>query len=71
MFFVLGDEHPECESDDQCLDNQYCNLVTKTCDDPCSVQKCGENTFCNASNHRAECHCVADYFGNAYIGCST
>ncbi|PNF22176.1 hypothetical protein B7P43_G05064 [Cryptotermes secundus] len=64
------DEHIECESDDQCLDNQYCNLVTKTCDDPCSIQKCGEHSFCNASNHKAECHCVADYFGNAYIGCN-
>lgn len=68
--FVLTDELPECKSDDNCPDNRYCNPVTKTCEDPCSPKKCGENAFCNASNHQAVCHCVAGYSGDAYVKCS-
>ena len=67
---VLGEEHLECKSDDDCPDSRYCSLVTNTCDDPCSLKKCGENAFCNASSHQAVCQCTAGYVGNADVKCS-
>lgn len=59
----------ECETDYDCADNLYCNLNTKTCEDPC--QECGKNAFCNATNHRAVCQCIVGYTGNPDVICST
>lgn len=48
---TITQDVPECERNEDCPDYQYCNLATKTCDDPCLKQQCGVNAFCNATNH--------------------
>jgi len=42
---------PECERNEDCPDNRYCEQSTKTCEDPCLNYKCGTNAFCNATKH--------------------
>jgi hypothetical protein len=42
---------PECEKDEHCPDYKYCELETKTCEDPCKDKVCGINALCNATNH--------------------
>lgn len=70
----LGDcirtERPECETDPECPDYKYCNLETKTCEDPCEKNVCGVNAFCNATNHVAVCQCITGYTGDPYTYCS-
>lgn len=61
---------PECETDDDCPDNKYCNLNVKKCDNPCLIKQCGKNAFCNATNHQGICVCLATYTGNPNIECS-
>jgi hypothetical protein len=41
----------ECETNDDCPDYKFCDLSTKTCEDPCLKRTCGVNAFCNATNH--------------------
>lgn len=62
---------PECQSDDDCPDNKYCNLEVKTCDDPCTTKNCAVNALCNATNHRAICQCKTGYTGDPNVLCST
>jgi hypothetical protein len=62
-------DEPECLTDEQCPDYKYCNLQTKTCEDPCE-NNCGTNAFCNATNHRAICQCITGYQGDPYVYCS-
>lgn len=63
---------PECETDDECADNRFCNLETKTCEDPChsSRNPCAINALCTATDHRAICNCVAGYSGDPYSYCN-
>lgn len=61
---------PECEVDADCAENRYCNLETKTCDDPCLTKVCGENAYCNTTNHEAICKCITGYSGNPYDSCT-
>lgn len=61
---------PECETDDECPDNKYCNLEVKKCDNPCIKKECGKNAFCNATHHQAICVCLATYTGNPDVECS-
>lgn len=60
----------ECETDNDCADNLYCNLQSKTCDDPCLTKVCGKNAFCNATNHRDICQCITGFSGNPDVICS-
>ena len=64
---MFTDEEPECQSDDDCPDNKYCN---RYCIDPCLTKRCGENALCNATNHKAVCQCIAGYYGNPEKKCS-
>lgn len=59
----------ECENNDQCPDNKYCDLITKTCKDPCTTKTCGTNAFCNATNHEAICQCITGYSGDPTVTC--
>ncbi|RZF34371.1 hypothetical protein LSTR_LSTR008910 [Laodelphax striatellus] len=61
----------ECESNDECPDHRYCNLETKTCDDPCAIKRCGVNALCNATGHQAICACITGYYGDANVYCNT
>jgi hypothetical protein len=61
---------PECVVDSDCLDNRYCDQNTKTCLDPCEIKRCGINAFCNATEHRAVCQCIAGYNGDPEKVCS-
>lgn len=63
-------DRPECESNDECPDHRYCNLETKTCEDPCVDKRCGINALCNATNHQAICQCIAGYTGEPEIQCN-
>lgn len=60
----------ECEIDSQCPDNKFCNLNTKTCDDPCASKECGVHALCNATNHQAICQCITGYTGDPEVLCS-
>ncbi|VEN60882.1 unnamed protein product, partial [Callosobruchus maculatus] len=62
---------PECERDEDCADDRYCNLETKTCDNPCEEKVCGENAICNATRHKAICLCPPGYTGNPEVSCNT
>jgi hypothetical protein len=61
---------PECQRNDDCPDDRYCKLETKTCENPCDELRCGVNAFCNATNHAATCKCITDYTGDPYTFCS-
>lgn len=63
-------EKPECETDNECRDDRYCNLGKKTCEDPCEEKICGTNTLCNATNHRAICQCITGYKGDPETHCT-
>lgn len=68
-FLLFSLSVPECEVDDQCADVKYCELKTHTCQDVCITAQCGINAFCNASDHKAHCECIAGYSGDAYVEC--
>lgn len=61
---------PECEVDADCHDYLYCNTNSKTCEDPCVVKVCGQNAFCNQTNHVAICQCITGYSGDPDLYCS-
>lgn len=61
---------PQCQTNDDCVDHQYCNPTTKLCDDPCFTKTCGVNALCNATRHRAICKCKTGFTGNPETSCS-
>lgn len=61
---------PECQDDNDCADNRYCNVENRVCEDPCLQKVCGINAFCSAIQHNAQCQCIAGYTGNADIICN-
>lgn len=67
---ITESRSPGCITDGDCALNRYCNLETKTCDDPCKTKVCGIDALCNATNHRAVCQCITGYTGNPEILCS-
>ncbi|CAH0390731.1 unnamed protein product [Bemisia tabaci] len=60
----------ECEKDDNCPNKKFCNLNTQICEDACQNTRCGVNAFCNATNHKAVCLCIAGYNGDPYSVCN-
>lgn len=60
----------ECENDDQCADNKFCNPITKTCMNPCPTHRCVQFASCIAINHKAVCQCQPGYTGNPEVNCS-
>lgn len=60
---------PDCLVNSDCHDYLYCNLETKTCEDPCVESICGNNAFCNATSHVATCYCITGYTGDPYKHC--
>lgn len=36
---------------------------------PCNPSPCGANAICKEQNGAGSCSCVAEYFGDPYIGC--
>lgn len=67
---TLREVTPECVVDEDCASNRYCNLDSKTCEDPCEIKKCGVNALCNATNHQGICQCIHGYVGDPDIFCS-
>lgn len=67
---MLAVEVPECQTNDDCADDRYCNLETRTCEDPCLIKRCGSNALCNATRHQAVCQCITGFLGDPYINCS-
>lgn len=63
-------DRPECENNSECADDKYCKLDTKTCEDPCTIKRCGTNALCNTTNHEAVCQCFTGYTGNPEESCS-
>lgn len=61
---------PQCQNNNDCADNEYCNLETRTCEDPCLTKVCGVNALCNATRHEGICQCITGYAGNPEILCS-
>ena len=61
----------ECESNDDCADDKYCESRDNTCQDPCKYEPCGTNAFCVARGHEPVCRCIPGYVGDAYNECRT
>lgn len=61
---------PQCQSDDECADDMYCDKETKNCALACIPKVCGVNALCNATNHVANCVCITGYTGNPEVLCS-
>jgi len=59
----------ECESDDDCPNDKYCERSTKTCQDPCAYEPCGEKAFCVGIDHEPICRCIPGTYGDAYNEC--
>ena len=58
----------ECLKDQDCSSNMAC--INQECENPClSKDICGVNAQCQVSNHRAECSCPPDHYGNPQIEC--
>lgn len=60
----------ECSHDGDCDESSRCLLDTslgvKKCVNPCTLQKCGLRASCSVSNHKAECKCPLNHFGDPY-----
>ncbi|XP_063234365.1 neurogenic locus notch homolog protein 1 [Bacillus rossius redtenbacheri] len=67
----LGDPltrcYPECQSDRECSDHQYCSGVR--CSPACSEGTCGAGAYCEARDHKAVCKCPEGHVGNALLSC--
>lgn len=61
-------EEPGCKSNDDCPQSDTC--LNRQCVNPCTVSNpCAPNAECQATNHRAVCHCPSGLAGNPFINC--
>lgn len=58
-----------CQYNEDCPPEKLCDRLNRRCINPCVEDSCGENAYCTAVNHAAECHCIQGYNGNPYIFC--
>lgn len=58
---------PECVTSAECAYNRAC--INQKCVDPCP-NACGQNAFCQATNHHPICKCNQGYTGDPLIRCS-
>lgn len=56
-----------CRSDSNCSPETAC--IQRKCREPCSVATCGHRALCRPVNHRAECACPPNFFGDARVQC--
>ena len=67
---LFGNPYIECKP--ECTINQECTTalacVNQKCVDPCPGV-CGQNAFCQVTNHRPVCTCNSGYFGEPYSQC--
>lgn len=75
---TVGDPYsaPGCLLPNQCGRSEDCarNLACfeGKCTDPCAIAECGRNARCEASDHKALCHCPSGHLGDPTdkaIGC--
>lgn len=75
---TVGDPYstPGCLLPNQCGRSEDCarNLACfeGKCTNPCAIAECGRNAQCEASDHKALCHCPAGHLGDPTdkaIGC--
>ena len=60
----------ECRRDDDCADNERCDLSQQECVPLCRGNRCAEGAVCRASNHRETCHCPPPLQGDGYAFCA-
>lgn len=64
---------PNCVSSDACEDSDECDAdeacIKEKCMNPCDMDICGVNAFCNVVNHSPMCACGTGYTGNPFKGC--
>lgn len=57
-----------CRSDNNCPFDKTC--FNRKCIDPCSIENaCGVNSLCRSINHKADCSCPPNHFGDPRIHC--
>ena len=59
----------ECNVDDDCPDNRYCELGNNTCAIPCVRDPCGDNAYGENRGHICICKCIEGFIGNPKVGC--
>lgn len=58
----------ECKHDQDCPNDSVCQVdsaKTRKCANACLYTICGKNSFCRASNHKAQCFCEPAFQGDA------
>lgn len=58
---------PECESDNDCRNDQYCSGYR--CRSVCGNQVCGQGAICRGKDHVAVCSCPEGLIGNPQTLC--
>ncbi|GBN12717.1 Fibrillin-2 [Araneus ventricosus] len=57
-----------CHTDESCGADEAC--INKICQNPCSIfGACGRNANCRPINHKPECTCPPNFFGNPNVVC--
>lgn len=56
-----------CEVSDECDANEAC--IEEKCINPCEMEICAVNAFCNVVHHSPMCTCATGYAGNPFKGC--
>ncbi len=75
LFFLLDQGHlcinglcsSGCRSNADCANDKAC--IEGKCRNPCSLNPCGKNAECLASDHKSVCLCPTGYVGDAFQLC--
>ncbi len=59
----------ECQSNNDCPYDRYCDRPTAQCIPVCQTRICGQLASCQAVNHNAVCSCLEGYTGNPREQC--
>jgi hypothetical protein len=59
----------ECQSNNDCPYDRYCDRPTAQCVPVCQTRVCGRLASCQAVNHNAVCSCLEGYTGNPREQC--
>ncbi|KAG8236382.1 hypothetical protein J437_LFUL016660 [Ladona fulva] len=58
---------PECDTDSDCRNDEFCNV--HRCRKVCSVDACAAGAMCDAVRHRPVCTCPPGFLGSPEVRC--
>ncbi|QQP34980.1 Putative LOC101893139, partial [Caligus rogercresseyi] len=67
--FGICENVPDCQVDDDCPTQKYCEATNGTCSNPCTRDPCGANAFGDPYDHICHCQCIKGYAGDPLAGC--